>query len=489
MSGLDRTILEKHQVSRRVALATLSLSPAVLWAADDAVSPFLKGIYAPVAGEIADDKLQVEGKLPDHLHGSYLRNGPNPRFAPKGKYHWFDGDGMVHAVHLAPSDTKVPARYLCRHVRTAGLEEEEKAGKSLFPGLMELPDLARVAKGRDGYKNAANTALVWHHNQLWALWEGGCPHRIDPKSLQTLGIDPLAGAWKGGFTAHPKVDSATGEMIFFGYSPTKPYLRLGILDKGGRLTAARDIDLPRSVMQHDFAITPDYAVFLDMPQTFSLANLALGKGVFGWQPELGARIGLIPRAGGQAKWFAISPGSVFHTLNAWQTAQTVTLIACRMPRFPAEVLAGGATDLPEAERPRLWRYEINLTNSKVTEGPLDDPGSEMPRMREDRISLANRFAYTLRTDFAGWRKHDLVKNTTIALNLPAGWSGAEAVFVATPGAPSEDGGHLLAFVQPPSGDPAQLWVIDAASFSPDPVARVKLPRRIPAGFHGCWVSS
>ena len=481
--------MEHSLFTRRQALLTLGCAPGVMAAAGDATSPFLQGFYAPVKGEIEGDRLQVEGKLPDHLQGAYLRNGPNPRFHPKGKYHWFDGDGMVHAVHLDPSDSRNPARYRCRYVRTAGLQEEEQAGKSLFPGLLEMPDLARVARGQDGYKNAANTALVWHHNQLWALWEGGFPHRLDPQSLGTLGADPLAGAWKGGFTAHPKIDPATGEMVFFGYSPTRPYLRLGILDKAGRLTVARDIDLPRSVMQHDFAITPDYAVFLDMPQTFSLANLAMGKGVFGWRPELGGRVGLIPRSGGRPRWFAVSPGSVFHTLNAWQTDRTVTLIACRMPRFPAEVLAGGATEPPEADRPRLWRYEINLHTSTLTEGPLDDPGSEMPRMREDRTSLFTRFAYTLRTDFGGWRKHDLVKNTTTKLNLPGGWSGGEAVFVPKPGAPGEDDGHLLALVQPPGDGPAQLWVIDAAAFSAEPVARVTLPRRVPAGFHGCWLGA
>ncbi len=484
MNGWSDALLD-----RRKALIALGFSPAALAAGAEAANPFLQGFHAPVVGETQAERLRVEGKLPGHLHGSYLRNGPNPRFQPKGRYHWFDGDGMVHAVHLNPGDSTCPASYRCRYVRTAGLEEEEKAGKALFPGLLELPDLARVSRGQDGYKNAANTALVWHHGQLWALWEGGFPYRLDPQNLATLGSDPLAGAWKGAFTAHPKIDPATGEMVFFGYSPAKPFLKMGILDRGGRLKLTREIDLPRSVMMHDFAITPDHAVFLDMPQTFSLANLAMGKGVFGWRPELGGRIGLVPRAGGEIRWFPVSPGSVFHTLNAWQVGDTVTLVACRMPRFPSEVLAGGATEPPALEGPRLWRYEINLSTARVSEGPLDDPGSEMPRMREDLTSKPTRFAYTLRTDFGGWRKQDLTRNTTNRLNLPSGWSGGEAVFVPRPGGLAEDDGHLMALVQPPGDAPAQLWVMDAASFSAEPVARVMLPRRVPAGFHGCWLGA
>ena len=470
------------------APATAGTAPLSENVAGDGINPFLTGFHAPV-GEFDADRLTVEGRLPDHLRGTFLRNGPNPRFSPRGRYHWFDGDGMVHAIHLDPTDSSNPARYRCRYVRTAGFEEEERAGRSLFPGLMEWPRLSRVVRGRDGYKNAANTALLWHHGQLWALWEGGCPYQIDPRSLDTLGRDPLSGAWQGAFTAHPKIDPCTGEVVFFGYGPIRPYLRLGILDREGRLTSSRDIDLPRSVMLHDFAITRDFAVFLDMPQTLALSNLLRGSGVFGWRPELGGRLGLVPRHGGAARWFAVSPGAVFHTLNAWQAGHLVTLIACRMPRFPTEVLAGTAAGPPEGEQPRLWRYDVNLTTGFVTEGPLDDPGSEMPRIREDRIGLPTRFAYTLRTDFTGWRKHDLQAATTTPLNLPAGWRGGEALFVPAPGGTSEDDGHLLALVQPPDDGPAQLWVIDAAAMSADPAARIHLPRRVPAGFHGCWIGA
>lgn len=457
------------------------------WRRPGATSPFLSGFHAPVRGETEAGRLAIVGKLPDHLHGTYYRNGPNPRFTPRGRYHWFDGDGMVHAVHLDSRDG-ARADYRCRYVRTAGLAEEERAGRALFPGLSTWPSLTRVVRGLDGYKNSANTALVWHHGQFWALWEGGCPHRLDPTTLATLGADPLAGGWKGAFTAHPKLDPVTGEMIFFGYGPIRPHLRLGILDPSGRLTTSRPIDLPRCVMIHDFAITRDFAVFLDMPQTFALANLVRGRGVFGWEPRLGGRLGLVPRDGGAARWFPVSPGSVFHTLNAWQAGDVVTLVVCRMPCFPAAVLSGDVVEPPEAERPRLWRYDVDLGSSRVTEGPLDDPGSEMPRIRDDRTAAPTRFAYTLRTDFGGWRKHDLVRGTTLRLDLPEGWRGGEAVFVPTPAGPDEDDGHLLALVQPPGTVPGELWVIDAASFAAEPVARIVLPRRVPSGFHGCWIA-
>src|SRR5262245_43548131 len=63
-------------------------------------NPYLVGKYAPIYDEIAVDNLQVIGEIPKDLNGVYVRNGPNPRYQPKGRYHWFDGDGMLHAVHF-----------------------------------------------------------------------------------------------------------------------------------------------------------------------------------------------------------------------------------------------------------------------------------------------------------------------------------------------------------------------------------------------------
>lgn len=450
-------------------------------------SPFLEGIYAPVTREITSGPLKVEGTLPPSLEGIYLRNGPNPRFAPKGRYHWFDGDGMIHGVRLSPSHPTRKAVYLNRWVRTAGFVEEEKAGKALYPGLLEWPDLAKVAKGEDGYKNAANTALCWHHGQLWALWEGGAPHRIDPQTLQTQGPVTFQDQWKGAFTAHPKIDPLSGEMVFFGYGPAKPYLKMGILSPNGEVTKTRDIDLPRPVMVHDFAITQDFALFLDMPQTFSFSNLALGKGVFAWEPKHGARLGVIPRRDGPVRWFPIEPGAVFHTLGAWQSDQKVTLFACRMATYPADILAGKTDRVPLKEKPALHRYVLDLASGKVEEGPFDDPGSDMPRMDDQLTSRPARYGYTMETEFQGLRKHDLIKGTTRRLEMPSGYNCGEPVFVRNGEPKAEDDGHLVFLVQPSGPEGAQLWVVNAREFDPKPVAKVHLDVRVPMGFHGLWL--
>jgi len=65
-------------------------------------NPYLAGNFAPVRSEDAFADLPVTGEIPKGLNGSYYRNGPNPQFEPRDpNHHWFAGDGMVHAFHVA----------------------------------------------------------------------------------------------------------------------------------------------------------------------------------------------------------------------------------------------------------------------------------------------------------------------------------------------------------------------------------------------------
>ncbi|KAK0718969.1 retinal pigment epithelial membrane protein [Apiosordaria backusii] len=81
--------------------------------------------------------------------------------------------------------------------------------------------------------------------------------------------------------------------------------------------------------------------------------------------------------------------------------------------------------------------------------------------------------------------------------MPEGWFAQEPRFVPRSNPTSEDDGWLLTFVfdesqldnQGHCRDDAvgELWVIDAKGMK-EVVARIKLPQRVPYGFHGCWFS-
>ena len=85
--------------------------------------------FAPLQMECDAPDLVVTGEVPRELNGAFFRNGPNPQFAPRGAYHWFAGDGMIHGFYL--NDGKVA--YRNRWVRTVKWHKERALQVSLFP--------------------------------------------------------------------------------------------------------------------------------------------------------------------------------------------------------------------------------------------------------------------------------------------------------------------------------------------------------------------
>jgi len=145
------------------------------------------------------------------VEGTFFRTGPNPQFPPRDpNHHWFAGDGMVHAFRVR--DGKVD--YFNRYVRTPKFLAEREAGKSLFGtfGNPMTTDPAWIGKD----SGVANTNVIWHAGKLLALEEGHQPFELDPGTLASRGYLDYAGTAKR-FTAHPKIDPETGELVFFGY--------------------------------------------------------------------------------------------------------------------------------------------------------------------------------------------------------------------------------------------------------------------------------
>jgi len=446
--------------------------------------PFLQGNFAPVQEETTADNLKVIGTLPPEMDGMFVRNGPNPQFPPLGHYHWFFGDGMLHGVRVQGGK----ASYRNRYVRTVRWQEEHAVGTALYDHFQAPPEK----------RNRANTALVWHAGRLLALYEGGPPHRITVPELDTRGLYTFGDKLAHPFTAHPKVDPATGALLCFGYSVrTPPHLQYSVIDAQGDIVSTTPIDLPRPIMMHDFAITPRYTLFLDLPMVFTRHE---GLRRLTFTPELGARVGLLSRhgTGDEIKWFETSPCWVFHTLNAYEDGDEVVLLACRFRQYPKALgfqppMSAHPTDgkaSAATDAPCLYQWRCHLKTGQVTEGPLDDIATEFPRVNEALTGKRTRFGYCGRSDgvmFDGLIKYDLVKGTSEHYEYGEGRRGGEGVFVLHPDSTGEDDGWLVTYVHDAASGASELVVVETRDFRAPPVARVLLPVRVPYGFHGTWI--
>jgi carotenoid cleavage dioxygenase-like enzyme len=452
-----------------------------------AVNPYLDDNFAPVSDEITADNLKVIGELPPDLSGMFIRNGPNPQWSPIGQYHWFDGDGMLHGVRI--HDGK--ATYRNRYIKTRGWQTENKVGKAVWTGLMEPP---RMDNPYGPGKNTANTALVWHAGQLLATWEGGAPHKVTTPDLDTIGEHNYNGKLASAFTAHPKVDPVTGEMMFFGYGFAPPYLQYSVVSATGELLRTVPIDIPMGVMMHDFAITENYTIFMDLPLSFSMQRMQKGLLPLIFERDKPSRFGIVPRHGDNSniRWFESPSCYVFHTFNAYEENGEVVLIACRMNSTNVLVYNDTERD-SDGDIPRLHRWCFNLSTGSIREEMLDDVPSEFPRVNENFLGRKTRYGYSgkmaagLIPRFDGVIKYDFQGGTSEIHGYGKGRYGGEAVFVPRLSASNEDDGWLVTFVYDTSSDTSELVVVNAQDITSEPVARVLIPTRVPYGFHGVWL--
>ncbi|MEA5551279.1 carotenoid oxygenase family protein [Anabaena cylindrica UHCC 0172] len=451
-----------------------------------AVNPYLDGNFAPVHQEITTDSLKVIGELPPYLSGIFVRNGPNPQHSPIGQYHWFDGDGMLHGVQISNGK----ATYRNRYVHTRGWNIEHEAGKAVWSGMLEPPQMDNpYGPG----KNTANTALVWHAGQFLAVWEGGAPHNIRLPNLETISEYTYNNQLVSPFTAHPKVDPVTGEMMFFGYSFSPPYLQYSVVSAQGELLKTVPIDIPMGVMMHDFAITENYTIFMDLPLTFSPERMQKGEPMMMFENQRPSRFGIVPRHGDNSniRWFETPSCFIFHTLNAYEDQDEVVLIACRMSS--TNVLMSQSTD-PTADIPLLHRWRFNLSTGVVKEEMLDDVPAEFPRINENFLGRKTQYGYTGKMAntpvplFEGVIKYNFSNGKSQTHEFGQGRYGGEAVFAPRLHATTEDDGWLITFIYDQNSETSELIVINAQDVTSEPVARVIIPQRVPYGFHGAWIS-
>ena len=468
----------------------------------DRRSPYLSGAYEPILDEITAVDLEVEGDLPSDLEGSFVRTGANPRFEPKGRYHWFDGDGMLHGVELGGGT----ATYRNRFVRTAGLAADEAAGECGWTGILEPPDFSKPG---GPFKNTANTDLVFHHGRLLALWWlGGEPYAVDVPSLDTVGVDSVPGGLAS-MSAHPKVDPRTGELVWFDYSPLPPYLTYGVADASGAVTHRVDIELDGPRLQHDIAITERYSLLFDMSMGWDLEAMAKGRTRIRFDRESTSRIGVIERTGSTVRWFDVASMFTYHTINAWEEVgpdghERIVLVGCRIgdplvgdPGNPEG--ADGPTPVPTIANlrlePYLHRWELDLTTGSATERQLDDRLTEFPRMDNRVLGARTHVAYSPRiaTDrpelaFDGVIRYDTDTGVGVESGYGDGWFGGETTFAPRVGAgAAEDDGYVLTFASHEATGESALLVLDAARVADGPVARVRIPQLVPAGYHSWWV--
>ena len=396
-----------------------------------------------------------------------MRTGPNAR-PDHPTIHAFLEDGMVHGVRLEAGRATA---YRNRWVRTRSF-----LGETTYVNWFGKVDLTA---------SVANTSVVAHAGKIMALVESSFPYEIT-RTLGTVGPLDFGGRLKSPFTAHPKRDPVSGELLAFGMGLVHRGLTYLRIDPAGALVERRDVPIPRTVMMHDFAVTQRSAIFLDLPLVFDVGRAKRGEIPYYWDPKHPSRLGILDRAnaGAKVRWLTIDPCFVFHVGNAFDDGDAIVLDVARY----ADIWREHQDSFGDAY---LHRWTIDRASGTLRDERIGERPVEFPRVDERRSTLRHRYVYG-----TGYReaqgtdvvRYDMVAGGEVRHRFGPGTGVGEFTFVPAGAGAAEDAGWLIGFVYDPARDASDLAILDASDLAAPPVASVHVPARVPYGFHGSWIA-
>lgn len=473
-------------------LATLAAAQAVPLAAFAATNMSWTLGFAGLREDQPTLDLQVEGTIPAACHGSLYRNGPALYSRGAQRYgHWFDPDGMIQHFKLSATGVKHSGRF----VRTRRFEQESAAGGFLYGGAgTNFPAQQPVRSNET--TNVANINVQPLGGELLALWEAGSAYRIDPETLETLGqrhwSPELAGV---PFSAHPRFDEQ-GHMWNIGSVPFvgRPALMLYHISPSGQLLNSRLHRLDFPGYMHDFILTPRYVLALNSSAVFREGENFVDR--MHWEGSRPSQLLVFDRNDlSLVQTIEVPATFVFHFGNAWEDAGRIVFTACAHP--DSRIVTEGMHLLAQQRsgdfhhRPRLVRYEVSLSRKTVDIHALDID-MEFPGFDRRQPFTAQRIYGASGQEASP----SSLATGVIAVDPRSGDSQVfdygpttiveEPVFV--PSGERTSQGYLLHTYLDHENQRSGLSVFDAARIGEGPIAKASMPRILPLGFHGCFLS-
>ena len=459
--------------------------------------PMFQGVNAPSRIELDLDDLEVDGEIPSGLDGVFFRIAPDHHYPPMFTDDVpFNADGAVSTFRIRNGRVDLKHRY----VKTDRFKAEAAAGRTLFGKYRNPFTDDPSVKGMN--RNLANTNPVVFAGKLLALREDSPPVAMDPLTLETVGNWDFHGTLPGPtFTAHPKIDPETGQMIAFGFAAKGLYSRdvcYYEISPEGRVTHSVWFELPYYCMLHDWGVTRDYVVFPVIPVCgVGEEALKAGRPHYAWDSSKPIHLGVLPR-GGEAKdlrWFTAPNQFCSHVMNAFNEGNKVSI---DVPRAQGNMFPF----FPEMDRPwdpskaasRLTRWTVDVgSNAGDFESAtqLTEFVGEFPR-NDDRYQMSPyRHGWLL--GFGGTRNSlghvDLATGRTQVFEAPLDTPLQEPCFIPRRPGAAEGDGYIIQAATRAKQMRTDVFLYEALQIEAGPIAAIRLPVRLRPGYHGSWADA
>ncbi|SPO04631.1 related to lignostilbene alpha,beta-dioxygenase I [Cephalotrichum gorgonifer] len=463
-------------------------------------------------GEVGD--LIVKGEIPSAIDGTFYRVMCDPFVPPDPNNVAIDGDGNISAFRIRKGRVDMKVKY----IETERYKLERRAGKALF-GLYRNPFTHHPCV-RAAVDSTANTNLVYWAGHLLALKEVALPYAVDPDTLETKGYDPFGQVKAKTFSAHPKVDPYTNELVVFGYEAkglATTDIVIYAVDQDGKVHDEQWIKSPWCAFIHDCVITPSWIVLVLWPFEANIARMKAGKHHWAWDYNLPVTFIAVPRRATTSLPSGWKPGEYrvyswrncmpIHTAGAWETDdgklyfESSRVHDNAFPFFPPD---DGRMPAKDAKADFV-RWEIDLTQPSGTKIPdplvvLDVP-SEFPRIDERFMTHEHEFVFlnvfipdksdgsaNIFHGLNGLAMHSHKTGETKWFYAGDDSLVQEPVFIPRSKDAAEGDGWVLAMVERRGEGRNDLVILDTREFE-RPIAFVQLPMHVKAQIHGNWVEA
>lgn len=416
---------------------------------------YLSGNFAPIQQTCGLTPCEYTGVIPDELlGGEYVRNGGNPvTNEDLGRdAHWFDGDGMLSGVSFkrgSEGGITVQPEFVNQYILTdvfLSTISTPSLRKPILPSIATLVNpLSSLVKiclaiframflvilsrfpGSDRVIkkiSVANTSILYHDGRALATCESGPPLRVGLPGLETVGWyngkyaegepankgDQGAGLGGGGIigfmrewtTAHPKVDPITNEMMLFHSTFIPPFIHYSIIpatkdlpqetERPNRLLNAAVPGITSAKMMHDFGVSRQHTVIMDLPLSLDPLKLARNKPPIEYDSSNPSRFGVFPRAEPKkVRWFETTACCIFHTANTWDVLdeegnlEAVDMLTCRQTSSTL-VFSAGNIAAPQPTKQTILKVARSLQHTSATRDNMNSTTYEnLPLLESPRL--------------------------------------------------------------------------------------------------------
>ncbi|HSG56837.1 MAG TPA: carotenoid oxygenase family protein [Paracoccaceae bacterium] len=474
--------------------------------------PFATGFFAPMRFEADIHDCEVDGTIPTDIDGTFYRTCVDRRYPQLNPADIpYNADGAVDMFRIRQGHVDFRSKY----IRTPRYIVERRERRSLFGVYRNASTNDPLVAGMS--INTGNTTPIVHADKLFSLKESSPPMLLDPHTLRTVEEHDFGGKLTAtSFTAHPKIDPVSGEMLAFSYEAKGDLsddLAVHFFDPQGNLTRTVWFKAPVVSMMHDWMITQEHVILPTTGMVTSAERLLQGLNHWAYDPTVPAYVGILPRNGdaGDVRWFRGPPdrAMLVHATNARTVGNKVILDApvARGNFNPQFANVDGSPFDHEARKNtiRRWTFDLNST-SDTWEEEILFPGilpTSFSRIDDRYITQDFRWSFNLLTDDAmawdaarggdvrhcgpnAWYRFDHAQGTVNRFCPGPTHALFEPQFVPRRDDAPEGDGYLIGVANDFAEMKSELVIADAQHLEEGPIARVKLPFRLHMQVHGWW---